>query len=463
MGVVQLVIHDAAADRSCAGNCSRIATLVSDALSSTPARVTTRRDLLHASPPAPDPDVVVARVGASRTLRDVVALVRRTWPIASIVGVLCDAGLASPDLDDCLTHGLDDFLCCPVSDLELAVRLGRFVSEEPGTRLGRPARRETAQATTLIGESALFLRAVGRIAKLASSNATVLICGETGVGKNLFARAIHHGGARRVGPFIAVNCGAIPDHLFENELFGHSRGAYTDASTAQKGLVAEADGGTVFLDEVETLSAAAQAKLLRLLQDHEYRPLGSAKTLTADLRVIAATNADLRELVSGGRFRQDLFHRLNVLSLDVPPLRERAGDIALLARYFLDRHAVQYARGEMGLARAALRKLEEYAWPGNVRELESVLHRAVVLSTAHVVDAPDIELPSVEPSNEGAPAAAAKRVAMAVFERDYLVKLLAAHHGNVSRAALASGSDRRTLQRRLRRHGILRSAYGHER
>lgn len=458
--MVQLLIFDADAGRGCTGNCCRIESLALDALAPTQVRVTRVEGLLDRAALA-GADVVVVRTAATRPLADVVAPLRDACGNASILGALCDEGPLLPDLVSSLSRGVDDFLCCPFSTVELAARLLRLVPAERAPRLERAALLGGTQLDALVGDDTVFLRAVSRIARVASSSATVLIHGETGVGKNLFAHAIHYNGTRRVGPFVSVNCSALPDHLFENELFGHCRGAYTDAGAAQRGIVAEAEGGTLFLDEVDTLSAGAQAKLLRLLQDREYRPLGSGKTLTADIRVIAATNADLRSLVAARRFRQDLFHRLDVLSLDVPPLRERTSDIPLLAQHFLDRYACQYGRSDIRITPMALRKLVAHAWPGNVRELESVLHRAVVLNATEVVDAADVELPGESASGDAAPSSGARR-AMEEFERGYLRKLLADHHGNVSRAALASGNDRRTLQRRLRRHGILRSSFEDE-
>jgi DNA-binding NtrC family response regulator len=310
----------------------------------------------------------------------------------------------------------------------------------------------------LVGESEAFARAISRIPRVANSSATVLIGGETGVGKELFARAIHYSGERKSRPFLPVNCSALPDQLFENEFFGHAKGAYTDAGNDVRGLVAEAEGGTIFLDEVDALSPSAQAKLLRFLQDREYRPLGSAKILTADIRVIAASNADLQALVAQKVFRGDLFHRLNVLSLQVPPLRERLDDIPLLAAHFLMRFAAQYQRGPFKLSRSALRKLLAYPWPGNVRELEGLLHRAVVFGENDVLDAEDIELPArfmAAPET----ACGSKDHAMVEFERSYLRGLLVEHHGNLSQAAKASGKDRRTLQRLLRKHSIERVSF----
>jgi len=351
-----------------------------------------------------------------------------------------------------LFDGVDDFLCCPVREIELIPRIRRLLPRRRPPPVGlRPLKLDS-----LIGSSRPFLAAIEKIPRLADSDATVLITGETGTGKELFARAMHYNGPRRDNPFVPLNCGALPDHLFENELFGHVRGAYTDASYLQTGLLAEAEGGTLFLDEVDTLSKPAQTKLLRFLQDREYRPLGSAKSLTANVRTIGATNTDLREQVRMQTFREDLYHRLNILTVNVPTLRGRREDIPILAQYFLTRYAAQYGRGQMRLSAAAARKLEVYSWPGNVRELENIVHRAVVIAPALTLEPGDIELPGsagIEEAETG-PLQAAKRRAIKEFEHSYLSNLLVTSQGNISQAARAAGKDRRALQRMIRKHGL---------
>src|SRR5262249_7714753 len=237
--------------------------------------------------------------------------------------------------------------------------------------------KEKYQLESLVGESDGLMRSICKVPNLARSDATVLILGETGTGKELFARAIHYLSSRRRESFVAVNCGAIPDHLFENEFFGHMKGAFTDAFTSEKGLLGEANGGTLFLDEVDALSPSAQVKLLRFLQDREYRVLGSAKSLLADVRVIGATNTDLRQRVAAELFRQDLYQRLNILHLSLSPLRERLEDVPHLATHFLRIYGEKYASPPMRLSSSALQKLISHSWPGNVRELETVIHRAV--------------------------------------------------------------------------------------
>jgi len=279
--------------------------------------------------------------------------------------------------------------------------------------------------------------------------------GETGTGKELVARALHYGGPRRNAPFVPCNCGAVPDHLFENELFGHASGAYTDARADQKGLLAIANGGTLFLDEVDSLSPSGQVKLLRLLQDRQYRPLGSAQTCQADVRIVAATNANLTELVKRKLFREDLFHRINVLQLHLPPLRERASDIGGLAQTFLRRFSAQLGRPTLRINSDGFLVLKSYHWPGNVRELESVIQRAAILTESSLIGAADLAIPGTDTRpNPVAGFEQAKRQAIDGFERDYLKQVLEEVEGNVSRAARQAGKDRRTFQRLIRKYNL---------
>jgi DNA-binding NtrC family response regulator len=249
--------------------------------------------------------------------------------------------------------------------------------------------------------------------------------------------------------------------LFENELFGHVKGAYTDATSAEKGLIAEAEGGTLVLDEVDALSLVAQAKLLRFLQDREYRPVGSARSVRADVRVIASTNADLLQRVEASQFREDLYYRLNSLSLPLPALRERMEDVAPLTAHILDRFAKENGRPVAVLAPSAMDKLMDYSWPGNVRELESIMTRALTFSRAPILKAEDIQLPSAAASEPGAARSLreAKIKTVENFERRYLVTLLIQHQGNVTHAAVAAGKERRSFQRLLRKHHLDRQTF----
>jgi transcriptional regulator with GAF, ATPase, and Fis domain len=309
---------------------------------------------------------------------------------------------------------------------------------------------------------------------LSTSKSTVLLSGETGTGKELFARALHYSGERRGKPFVPVNCAALPEHLIENELFGHSKGAFTGAFMEKPGLFHEADGGTLFLDEINSFSMAVQSKLLRVLQDQEFRPLGSTKSRTVDVKIIAATNTDLRYLVETRQFREDLFHRLNVLSAVLPPLRDRKEDILLLASHFLKVYAKEFGRGAMTLGYSAKAKLVGYAWPGNVRELESVVHRAVAMASGETLEAQDLDVPGNERpesmgptitllsrgliSNEGGFQERKEKV-IEEFERAFLNELLSTHHGNVSQAARAAKKERRAFQRLLQKHGLDRRVF----
>ena len=304
-------------------------------------------------------------------------------------------------------------------------------------------------------------RIAARLHAIAGCSATVLISGETGTGKELCAQAVHYLSSRSAGPWVAVNCGAIATELVENELFGHARGAYTTAHAASPGLVREAEGGTLFLDEVDSLPHAAQAKLLRFLQEREYRPVGSSTVVRADVRVIAASNSNLRQLTLTGRFRPDLFFRLNVLDLCLPPLRDRREDIALLAQHFVREFAREFDRPVAGLSARLLRRLVDYDWPGNVRELRHAIERAVLLASGPVLDAGDVSL-----DDDGAAAPApqaieahesfrdAKTRVVNGFERAYVERLLTAHGGNVTHAAHAAKKDRRAFFELMRKHSI---------
>lgn len=320
----------------------------------------------------------------------------------------------------------------------------------------------------LIGASPPFLEVVRLVRKLAACDATVLIQGETGTGKELIARAIHYLSARRDYPFIPVNCGAIPDNLLENEFFGHARGAFTDAKENQAGLVANAEGGTLFLDEIECLSPKGQVVLLRFLQDQVYRPLGARQSVAGNVRIVAASNADVIQLVKGGSFRQDLIYRLAILSVTVPPLRERLGDAILLANHFIRRFARQYGRPEKTLDPASVDLLTRHPWPGNVRELENLIHREFLLA-----DGPQLSINpaalGLAPSRD-APALPmpvrfdlgfrqAKERVIAEFERAFLMQALAKSRGNVSAAARLVGKERRAFGKLLKKHGIDRAQY----
>ena len=366
------------------------------------------------------------------------------------------------DNSSSLLTGVDDFIFCPFRPDEMVLRIRRIFQVKGGLRASPDvqANTEKLRLIPVVGESPSFLQVIEKIPLVANCEATVLISGETGSGKEVIARAIHYQGPRQGKPFIPVNCGALPEHLFENELFGHVKGAFTDASSAEKGLIAEAEGGTLFLDEVDALSHSGQVKLLRFLQNGEYRAIGSSRSDIANVRVIAATNADLEKRVKSQLFREDLYYRLNSLSLRIPPLRERIDDLVSLVDYFLNRYAVEHGQKVRQVSQAALRRLMVYSWPGNVRELEGVITRALVFSVSETLQAGDLELPA---SDRGEPTAQflreAKIKTIENFERRYLASLLIQHRGNVTHAAKAAGKERRSFQRLLRKHHLDRQSF----
>ena len=308
----------------------------------------------------------------------------------------------------------------------------------------------------MIGRSVAFRIADAMIDKMSAFDAPVVVEGETGTGKELAARAIHYRGARAERPFIPVNCGALQDTLIENELFGHRRGAFTDARDDKPGLVELARGGTLFLDEIDALTPKAQVTLLRFLQDQHFRPLGSRREEQADVRIIAASNRVLEREVEAGAFRLDLLYRLKVLHLPLPPLRERRADIAPLAEHFVATTSARYRKAALPIDPHTLAWFERYSWPGNIRELENLVQRAFLLA-----DGERISVPAPSASFAAAPAPEpvlnyrqAKSLAIAEFESRFLANLIGRANGNVSAAARISGTERRYLGRLLKKHRI---------
>jgi two-component system, NtrC family, response regulator AtoC len=302
----------------------------------------------------------------------------------------------------------------------------------------------------LVGQSHQMVEIYKLIARMAALDTTVLIDGETGTGKELVARAIHGASARAARPFVVVDCAALPEALFESELFGHERGAFTGAFAARRGLLETSVGGTCFLDEIGELPAPLQAKLLRTLQEHSIRRVGGNDAIPVDVRVVVATNRDLRKLVADGGFRDDLYYRLNVVTITVPPLRERASDIPLLAQHFLEMFARRTGRAIKRLAPESVALLSGYRWPGNVRELEHVIERAMALSSSETL-LPDDFPPHLREERDRAPRLPADGMTLEDVKRWYVNKVLEESGGNKLRAAELLGIDRRTLYRILER------------
>jgi two-component system response regulator GlrR len=355
-----------------------------------------------------------------------------------------------------LQAGAVDVLSLPLTARDLLPRVWRLLDFAAKRGVESYALTEHFGLRTLIGEGDEFLRAVRKIPVAARCDASVLLAGETGTGKELFARAIHYLSARARRSFISVNCGAIPSELVENELFGHTAGAYTGATAARVGLVAESEGGTLFLDEIDCLPLLAQVKLLRFLQEREFRPLGSSRTQRADVRIVAATNTNLDEALTHGRLRRDLYYRLNVFPIQLPPLRTRRRDVSLLAAHFLEKYTGEFNKSVSGFDVDAVHMLTNYDWPGNVRELEHVVERAVLLCEGTHIRPCDVQLPS-----SAVPRSLSVREAKALqverFERQYLTDLLDVHGGNISRAARAARKNRRAFFELLRKHGLSRT------
>jgi DNA-binding NtrC family response regulator len=303
----------------------------------------------------------------------------------------------------------------------------------------------------VVGRSPAMVEVYRAVARVASSRSTVLIEGESGTGKELIAAALHRHSDRASGRFVAVDCGSLTDTLLESELFGYVRGAFTGAVGEKKGLFEEANGGTIFLDEIGDIGPSMQAKLLRVLQEYEVKRVGGHEWVHVDVRVVAATNRNLEQLVQQGTFREDLFYRLKVVIITLPPLRDRREDIPLLAEYFVQRHATRSGKAVARVTPEAMRLLTEHPWPGNIRELEHCIERAVALANGQVLTPEDLA-----PELRGSIDATLFRGAPTLEEvkRRYLAHVLQETGGNVSRAATILGVERRSLQRMLRRYGL---------
>jgi transcriptional regulator with GAF, ATPase, and Fis domain len=324
----------------------------------------------------------------------------------------------------------------------------------------RADKRRPRKSDVIIGGGQWIKELYEQIAMVAATDVTVAISGDSGTGKELVARTIHNLSRRMEGPFVVVNCAAIPEGLLEDELFGHVRGAFTDASRDREGLLAAAHGGTLFLDEIAEMAVPLQAKILRVLQAAEFRRIGDDKDIQVDVRVITATNKDLEQAVEAGTFRQDLYYRINVFPLRLPPLRERKDDIPLLAHHFVLRHRTKVGKVVDGLSPEALARLVAYDFPGNVRELENKIHQALVVTRGPMIEADDLSLPAAKLHGRAPtldldrPFRELKTDAVDRFERDYLVALLDRHDGNLAAAARQAGMDRKNLWALVQRHGI---------
>ena len=347
--------------------------------------------------------------------------------------------------------GAEEYLTKPFTDEELLSSVRRSL-DKLHTRKSSKEQSPKIHADEygLIGESEAMRKVLLEIEKASDTSATVLITGESGTGKELVARAIHYSGPRASAPFVPINCGGIPEGLLESELFGHIKGAFTGAIESRAGFFQTADGGTIFLDEISETSLSMQVKLLRVLQDKKVIMVGARRPRKVDVRIIVATNKDLYSLVSKGEFREDLFFRLNVINLDIPPLRDRANDILLLAHHFASNYAKEYGRTPPRFSDNALKVLKNYYWPGNVRELENVIQRLVVMTEGDFLEVPD--LPSL--MRFSALRETGLNRTLAEVEAEYMSNVLTNVDGNKTRAAEILGIDRKTLREKLKRYGI---------
>ena len=400
-----------------------------------------------------NPDIVFTVLPDS--LGQTMKLLKTTSAVATNIPIVVVLQTCEPDqVVELLENGAADFVTLPLRASEVLPRALKSIRPTDKASNGSRMNGSHFAFKKVIGKSPVFLDQLRRIPMIAKCDANVLIAGETGTGKELYARAIHYGSSREGRPFMPINCGAIPAELVENELFGHERGAFTSASTLQTGLIEEANGGTLFLDEIDCLPVFAQVKLLRFLQEKEYRPLGSAKIRRADVRIIAASNLNLEEAVANGKVRQDLYYRLNIISLILPPLRERREDIPLLARHFLERYASELDKEVFDFSAEALQMLMVHNWPGNVRELEHVIERAVVLCEGTVLQPHDLVISPAVGTDAEQSLQEAKAKVIARFERDYIQGLLSACKGNITRAAQVAKKNRRAFWQLIQKHQI---------
>jgi len=390
-------------------------------------------------------DLKMPRMGGMELLK----VLRERYPQTAVV-ILTGYGTVKNAVD-AIKRGAYDYLVKPFVPDEILLIIQKVVEEEILREEHRYMRQELERRGEIITENQEMRKLKGLTNQVARSNATVLITGETGTGKELIARAIHHQSLRKAKLFVKLNCAALAEGVLESELFGHERGAFTDAYNQKRGRFEVADGGTLFLDEIGDISPAIQVKLLRVLQEGEFERVGGEETIRVDVRIIAATNQNLSEAIKEKRFREDLFYRLNVVSLDVPPLRERKEDIPLLARHFLKKYRTS-RRPIEDISEAALDYLTSYDWPGNVRELENAIERAVVLTKDSLIQAEDLALSTHGLARDKGISLPSK----SLWEvESYLIKsVLEETHWNLKKAARILQISRTTLYSKINKHKI---------
>ncbi len=373
---------------------------------------------------------------------------------AAIVPVISEDHFDPSETLPFLEKGFQDFIVYPYRELEVIARIERFLKNPSLDEVKNVKERLSKKwgLRKLVGKSESFREVVDKIPVVAKSDIDVLLQGDTGTGKELFARAIHYQSPRQSGPFIALNSATLPATLFENEMFGHAKEAFTDARSSRTGIIKEAEGGTLFLDEVDSLEIASQAKLLRFIEERKYKPLGSGKYSKADVRIIAASNVDLRSCINVNKFRKDLFYRLTVITLNLPSLKARREDIPLLAEHFLKKYAHRF--GEKKVSPASMKMLCRHTWPGNIRELENVIQQVMIMTPDRVIEPESLPFKAEESQRVFNTFQEAKRKTVEQFEKEYVASILQLHKGNVTQAAKAAGKDRREFGRLVKKHRL---------
>lgn len=391
---------------------------------------------------------------------EIVARCKQAHPQTPVIMMTSFSSLESAI--EALRRGANDYIIKPFDNDDFMFSVHRALNERRTAMENQSLRRtlkKTATQHRILGDSEGIRRLLAMIRRVAATDANVLILGESGTGKELVAQAIHYSGGRAQRPFVAVNCGAIPADLIESELFGHAKGAYTGATSASEGLIREASGGTLFLDEVSELPLQVQVKLLRVLQERQVRPLGSSQSFITDTRFLAASNRNLKECAEAGTFRADLYYRLNVIGIQVPPLRERGSDLELLARHFLQHYARKFDSPVTGMNADFLELLYRHDWPGNVRELQNVMERAVILSDSAHLSARDLDdIIGGAPSTQTPPIAELDDGRAPLSVEDYIRQVVLTYQDKYGEAELAAmlGIGRKALWVRRRSWGLLR-------
>lgn len=416
-----------------------------------------------------DPDIVISdlRMPDISGL-DLLEKIRELNPAIPVILVTAYGDI--PTAVESVKKGAFDFLTKPFSSEQLGITLDRALKYKTLTDENRKLKEQLRVCSDLdiIGKSSAMREVIEVVSRVASTDANILLTGESGTGKEMVARVIHSRSQRSTRPFVPVDCAALPENLLESELFGYEKGAFTGANAMKKGLLETAHEGTLFLDEIGEMSLSLQAKLLRTLQERVVRRLGSNKFIPVDIRIISATNRDLKKAVKDGSFREDLYYRLNVIHIHIPPLRERREDIPLLALHFLRKFSSIHKKGVDSISPVAMSALEVYQWPGNVRELQNVIERAVIMTVSGRIEIEDLpdnlrsqgldggETQRTVNNNSPSPLSyrEAKEAWLATFEKNYLQSLLDSTSVNISRAAEIAGINRKTIHRLIKRYNI---------